>query len=403
MATIARQRPIAPTAGMGVPRTQPVQQSPQGPYSGSPNPGRSGTDPRGRVQNQGNYQQQRFESQVDPMMDQFAQNYGRGTEQGFKDYGSIMSQYKGVANAPGHTDPFNSYAGYQDFSKTGGYSPTDISGMRARGVSPIRAAYSNAEREVGRQRSLQGGYSPNATATLAKMAREQGQAGSDAAGNVEAQLAQMKQQGKLAGLSGMQGIEGQRLNAQFQDRNTQLNAIQGQAGLYGATPGMASTFGNQLNSSVGTSGQFGLDLMRNDIAGQGLPGQWDTTTGRINDVANMAYPFLDYFENRNKGQVPSAGPAVVPTPKMDGPQIFPSGNPQVQTGVQTGNTPGTIPQGSIFNNPKPPPYGGATPPISPIPSYRGGVSPTTPPPYQPGYNAAGAGAPINQEKRRFAV
>src|SRR5262249_11237528 len=54
-----------------------------------------------------------------------------------------------------------------------------------------------------RQRSLQGGYSPGFNVLQARMAREQGQAASDAATNAEADIAQMVQQGKLAGLHGL--------------------------------------------------------------------------------------------------------------------------------------------------------------------------------------------------------
>lgn len=123
------------------------------------------------------------------------------------------------SSAYGHvtpSDPFNSYAGYTEFSNTGGYSPADIANMRARGVAPIRAAYANAERNVGQQRALQGGYSPNAVAAQVKMAREQGQGMADASTNLEAQLAQMKQAGRLQGLGGMSDIEKQRLQAQMQ-------------------------------------------------------------------------------------------------------------------------------------------------------------------------------------------
>src|SRR5437773_5397071 len=50
-------------------------------------------------------------------------------------------------------------AGFSEFSKTGGFSPEDLANIRARALSPVRAVYSNAQREVNRQRSLQGGYS----------------------------------------------------------------------------------------------------------------------------------------------------------------------------------------------------------------------------------------------------
>ena len=101
-----------------------------------------------------------------------------------KEYGEVMS-------------------GYRDFSKTGGFSPMDISNMRSRAVSPVRAVYANAMQNVERQRALQGGYSPGFGALQSRMARERSSGTSDAAINAEAELAGQIQQGKLAGLSGM--------------------------------------------------------------------------------------------------------------------------------------------------------------------------------------------------------
>ena len=103
---------------------------------------------------------------------------------GGDDYSSIMS-------------------GYKNFADTGGFSPDDLANIRARSVSPIRAVYANAQREVNRNRALQGGYSPNFNATMAKMAREQSYTQADAATNREAELAEQIREGKLAGLGGM--------------------------------------------------------------------------------------------------------------------------------------------------------------------------------------------------------
>ncbi len=353
-----------------------------------PNAGQSGGDPRGRTQNQSQYQQQRYESQQGPMASAFAHNYGRGSEANYGDYTDIMNAYRGIASgqgsssggggggggggaAPGgysaftvspgrasYNDPFKSYAGMEEFSKTGGYSRDDIANMRARGTSPIRAAYANAEREMGRQRALQGGYSANAFASLGRMARERGQAGADAMQNVEAGLAEMRNRGRQFGLSGMAGIEGQRLGADVdlskfntgldfegqkynasayegaQARNIgaaeragaasaagaaasradQLRALQGMTSLYGTTPGMSATFGNQLLQGVGQGGQFGLGLMGRDIESQSLPGQYEQTMGRIQGIGDMAgkyaNPILDWYEQRRKqqggGSVPSS-------------------------------------------------------------------------------------------------
>lgn len=99
------------------------------------------------------------------------------------------------------------FAGFKQFSQTGGFSPDDLANIRARSVSPVRAVYANAEREVNRQRALQGGYSPGFNVLAARMAREQGQSASDASTNAEAAIAEMVQRGKLAGLEGMANTE----------------------------------------------------------------------------------------------------------------------------------------------------------------------------------------------------
>lgn len=102
----------------------------------------------------------------------------------------------------------SAFSGFQQFAQTGGFSPEDLANIRARAVSPVRATYANAQREVNRQRAIQGGYSPGFGVLQARMAREQGQTTSDAATNAEAGIAEMVQKGKLAGLQGMASTEG---------------------------------------------------------------------------------------------------------------------------------------------------------------------------------------------------
>ena len=64
--------------------------------------------------------------------------------------GGSSTSFVGGAGAAG----FPSYGGYQDFAKTGGFSPEDIANMRARGAGGVRSAYAGAQREVGRQRAF---------------------------------------------------------------------------------------------------------------------------------------------------------------------------------------------------------------------------------------------------------
>lgn len=317
-------------------------------------------DPREASNTQNLYQRNRFEQQQGPLANAFAYDYGRGAESNYGDYNDIMNRFRGVADGGydngeasaswgpskiSYSDPFKSYGGYEEFSKTGGYSGADIANMRSRGVSPIRAAYANAGREIGRQRSLQGGYSPNAVAAQAKMAREQGQAAADATQNVEAGLAEARNRGRLAGLGGMSGIETSRLgadldvakfnaNAQMQadqwnaaqansraaeGRGARLGALNGMVQMYGTTPGMASTFGNLALQSVGQGGQFGDAMMKNTIYGQQLPGQYEQAMSRINTgidtarnasgAATIAYPWLN---QGNKNQRKPTGGATTP-------------------------------------------------------------------------------------------
>jgi hypothetical protein len=279
-----------------------------------------------RAKNMVTADQSRYFDQQGPMMNNLTGRWNQASDAGQSDYGDIMNRYRsflggntGVGGAAGggiaqssYSDPFNSYGGYQDFSKTGGYSGEDVSNLRARGASPVRAVYANAERELNRNRALQGGYSPNFAAASAKMAREQSQGGADAMQNVNAGLAQMVQQGKLAGLGGMAGIEGQRLNADLQNSMfnagqansmsgeaaaNQLRGLQGMNSMYGTTPGMSNMFGDQLINTMGQGGQYGLNSNQNWMNASKMPGTWDTTMGRIGDIGNVAagvsYPWME--------------------------------------------------------------------------------------------------------------
>ena len=320
----------------------------------------SGNDPRGRTQDEYTRQQTRYEDQQGPMANAMAYNYGRASEANYGDYTDVMNQYRGIASGGGsasgggggggygggggfqaahigYKDPFNSYAGFQDFSTTGGYSRNDIANMRSRGVSPIRAAYANAEREMSRQRSLQGGYSPNAFANLTKMAREQSQGAADATQAVEAGLAEARNKGRLSGLAGMSDIEKQRLAADLDvskfnanadmsagasqsaaassnaDRamaadaasmNDRFRALSGMTTMYGATPGMSQLFGNQLLSATGQGATQGAAAQGNLRGSQQLPGAFDQTMGRatgmIDLAGRVANPIMEAWEARNQ-------------------------------------------------------------------------------------------------------
>ena len=214
----------------------------------------------------------------------FMNNYNTGVNKNLQSYDDIMAAYQGFMG--GNANLSSAAGGFRNFADTGGFSDQDIQNIRARAIAPTRSIYSNAMDEVNRNRSLQG-YSPNHNAALAKMSREQSYNISDINTNANAAIAQMVQQGKLAGLSGLANVgsaEGQ----------LGLGALGGMTSLYGSSPGLAATFGNQvLNSGNQLLGAQG---MQNDLAqmfmnaraqNAQIPGNFQQAMGNIGSVLGL--------------------------------------------------------------------------------------------------------------------
>jgi hypothetical protein len=112
------------------------------------------------------------------------------------------------------------------------------------------------------------------------MSRDAAYATSDQTTNAEAGIAQMIQQGKLAGLGGLQsGI---------------LGGQAGASGLYGTTPGLANTFGNQVLGSTGQmlqGNQLANDISRMKMGGAAnaaqVPGDFSQAMGNISQVLGL--------------------------------------------------------------------------------------------------------------------
>lgn len=154
-----------------------------------------------------------------------------------------------------------SFAGFKGFAETGGFSPSDLANIRARAVSPVRAVYANAQRNVNRQVGLQGGYAPGGGALKARMAREQGQETADAGTNAEAGIAEMVQKGKLAGLQGM-----------------------------------ASTEGSSSSSSGGGGGGEGEASLPEELVPEKKQGFWGKFGGALKKIGSVAAPIaLNYL------------------------------------------------------------------------------------------------------------
>src|SRR5262245_35112131 len=98
--------------------------------------------------------------------------YDKATEQQMGDYSSIMDAYKNLIATGPSAEFRGAYSNLSNLAQTGGYSDADIANIRARGVSPIRAVYANANRDIDRNRALKGGYSPGYAAVKSRMASE---------------------------------------------------------------------------------------------------------------------------------------------------------------------------------------------------------------------------------------
>lgn len=290
-----------------------------------------------------------FSGRPKPQYSKLQSNYDSAVNQNASDYDHIMQGYRALENNPGgNSDGFGSgmdsntftklnpnLVGYlpdysynrggdlgktignlQETSKTGGFSDNDLYSLRERGISPIRAAYANAERNLSRQRSLSGGNMSNYGAVAAKMAREQAGQMGEAANRTNASIAEMVNAGKqhanslLAPLLERENAlknetlnknvsakadvdarnaaeksrvdaanaEIERMMAEFANRKadsnsqTRLNALQGQSSLYGTTPALTNTFGSQVlnNNAQNIQANQTANMLKQQRANLGL-------------------------------------------------------------------------------------------------------------------------------------
>jgi len=254
--------------------------------------------------------------------------YQSAIPQAQADYNDIMNRYRSFSADPANQQmtPQNlaynrtseldaALKGYQGFADTGGFSGEDLMNMRARGISPIRAVYANAMNEMGRQKNLAGGYSPNFNAATAKMTGGLSQQIADRTQDVNAQLAQMVQQGKLSGLGGLSqtaiadsemanrmamanadnALRAGQFNYSQGPGGQNLAALSGMSNLFGTTPGMANMFGQQV---LGTTGQRlqgenqQQDIMNSLInaqaQNQAMPSNFQIAVGRVKKGAELA-------------------------------------------------------------------------------------------------------------------
>lgn len=286
---------------------------------------------------------------LNPMSNTMNNNYNRSSDSAFNDYGDIMGRYRSFVDDPNNfsfdkvngerIDPStvgysrsaelgSAMKGYQEFANTGGFDDAAQHDIRARGISPIRAAYANTQMQLDRAKSLGGGGGANNyIAATSRAQRDLPQQLADAEQNVNADLAGKIQSGRLAGLGGLSetsladtqfGQQAQLANqsaimqsrmanqdvslraalanqsAGMQSRSNKLGAMSGMTNLYGTSPGMAGTFGNQVLGAANNqmnAQQMSGDVSRQKIQGglniQQLPSKW-SNLGKIGKIAGAA-------------------------------------------------------------------------------------------------------------------
>lgn len=165
------------------------------------------------------------------------------------DYDKIMQSLQTLASgyqqSPDVTASLNNL---NNLASTGGYSAQDISDLRNRAISPIKSIYSTAQQNLDRSQALSGGYSPNAGAAQAQLARDMSQQVGQAEENADAGIAQNVAANKLSiapsYASAAQGAQGQNVSLPLQIQ-------QMMASLYGTNPALINTFGNQVATATG--------------------------------------------------------------------------------------------------------------------------------------------------------
>jgi hypothetical protein len=210
-------------------------------------------------------------------------SFTAGAQKQAYDYDTIMKNYENVigdaktnpitALMPQYSqsaDVTKSLSDLSGLSDTGGYTPEGIANIRERDISPTRSIYANAQQNVERTKALGGGYSPNFNATQAQMARDESNqiASVDTAAN--AGIAQNVAANRLAASGSYAGAAANAnnertsvdqsnanrdLEARLSNRGAITGAIGGEANLYGTTPALTNTFGNQVMQARGSDQQ----------------------------------------------------------------------------------------------------------------------------------------------------
>jgi len=222
--------------------------------------------------------------------------------------------------------------GYEEFAKTGGISDADRSNIRSRGAETGSAIFGNLRNEMARRGAVTGGYNPGGSASMARLAREQGIAAGKSARDTELDISDRVRSGRMAGLGGMKEIGSmgyggisdiantrQRIleqNAAEENAAARHNAsarggsaealmrmqLQGLGGLqdmYGASPGELSRYDEMLLRERGLTDDTMSGNIRNRTANVGQEtSAWDRAMQGVGAAAGLGSAFMPLYRRR---------------------------------------------------------------------------------------------------------
>lgn len=183
---------------------------------------------------------------------------------------------------------------YDEFNKTGGWSPEAAMDFRARSNSAIPSFYAGLKEELDTKNRASGGWNPGYTSGVSKMAREGARAARDAATDTEMQLGNSVREGRRWGAQGLTNaeqilqqiianakssglgmagnLESNILNQRQQGRlsgasglsNDRNTALSGLSGLYTNSPAWYQLLG-MSGDAVNSAGNSGLNYSNSGL------------------------------------------------------------------------------------------------------------------------------------------
>jgi len=271
--------------------------------------------------------------------------------------------------------------GYDEFAKTGGYTPESIANIKAQALSPIGSYATGTRDEMARRAAVSGGYAPGFDSANRQLQRDTARNIADTSLNANVAIQDKINAGRQWGIGGMSGAEGQlaaqqsgnRLTANQASSNIEMN-LQDTISKYTAaglsmeqaTAKALSDFdaqnvGNEMNASmfnIGTqndinkfnagntlsTGQFNITNQQGQQAAglSGLQGLYNTDVGQYQNALDRRNSLMGGQSQSNLGYLNNQTQIA----------MQPSGwEKAMQYGLQGAGAAAGM--GSAFINPKP--------------------------------------------------